>query len=128
MENLFCERWHTHQESRGHQRDVDVGHYGVRLDQGMQPVSPWVRHWQFGWSRRAQILGTDRRIVSFPLLWDTPWLTIIIIIIIIIINLIYIAQFDTNGILTALYTALINSLYTCPDDHSDVMEWAHGDG
>ena len=31
---------------------------------------------------------------------------IIIIIIIIIINLIYIAQFDTNGILTALYIVI----------------------
>ena len=31
---------------------------------------------------------------------------IIIIIIVIIINLIYIAQFDTNGILTALYIVM----------------------
>ena len=37
---------------------------------------------------------------------EQPSPTVIIIIIIIIINLIYIAQFDTNGILTALYIVI----------------------
>ena len=45
------------------------------------------------------------------------------IIMIIIINLIYIAHFDTNGILTALYSYRVhtNTIYTCMDIHETIM-------
>ena len=53
------------------------------------------------------------------------WCKIMIIIIIIIINLIYIAQFDTNGIITALYIVIrwskTNSRNMPETDHTGVV-------
>ena len=55
-------------------------------------------HFQLSMSRFKQVVNALRN--------DFFGCLIIIIIIMIIINLIYIAQFDTNGILTALYTVI----------------------
>ena len=69
--------------------------------------------------RLTRLTDNSLRLTCLEITVPVGWALITIIIIIIIINLIYIAQFDTNCILTALYIVIMNIHETIISIHRD---------